>query len=261
MRHIILTGASRGIGAAIARALGARGAHVILAARGDLQPTAELVRAAGGQATEVRCDLTRAEERQRLLDTALALGPVHGLINNAGVERAVAFHEQSPADIDEQLALNLHAPLQLTRALLPSLIAQRSGAIVMISSMSGKSPTPWNSVSTATKYALNGFTAALRIELEGTGVHAGVVGPSFVADAGMWANTGVQAPPWVAEVPLHDVVRATLAALDGQNEVLVTTPLARPMLALTALFPSLDRFVLQRLGVLDVLRARAKAVG
>ena len=258
MERIILTGASRGIGVAIARALGARGAHVVLAARGELEQTAEAVRAAGGEATAVSCDVTRPEDRERLLEVALAGGPVTALVNNAGVEVPIAVVDQSAEQIDRQLAVNLQAPIHLTRQLLPHLVAQGRGAVVMISSMSGKSPTPWNAIYTATKHGLNGFTASLRIELEGTGVHAGVVCPSFVAGEGMWASTGVKAPLLLREVPLDAVVAGTLAVLDGASEVLVTSPLARPMLAMGQLFPSLDRRLLGALGVLDVLRARAK---
>lgn len=258
MERIILTGASRGIGAAIAQALGRRGAHVVLAARGDLEATAEAVRAAGGEATTVPCDVTLAEDRARLLEIALAGGPVTGLINNAGVEVPLAVIDQDEEQIQRQLAVNLTAPILLTRALLPHLVAAKRGSVVMISSMSGRSPTPWNAIYTATKFGLNGFTASLRIELEGSGVKAGVVCPSFVADEGMWAKTGVKAPALVQEVPLDAVVRATLAVLDGAPEVLVTSPLARPLLALTQLFPSLDRRVLGWMGVIDVLQARAR---
>ena len=257
MAHVVLTGASRGIGVAIAEALGRRGDRVVLAARGDLGATVDAVHAAGGEAVAVPCDVAVAADRERLVAAAIADGPVDAVIHNAGVEVPIAFADQSPEQIERQLAVNLHAPLALTRLFLPHLLARRRGAICAVSSMSGRSPTPWNSVYTASKYGLNGFFAALRIELEGTGVHAGVVCPSFVADAGMWAATGVKAPRLVAEVPLADVVAAVLAVLDGAPEVLVTTPLARPMLALNQLFPSLDRRLLGWLGVLDVLKARA----
>ena len=89
--------------------------------------------------------------------------------------------------------------------------------------MSGKSPTPYNAIYSATKYALNGFVASLALELEGSGVHVGTVCPSFVADAGMWADSGVQAPTLMKEVPLNQVLKAVKAVLSGSTtEVLVT---------------------------------------
>lgn len=258
--RIVLTGASRGIGVAIAEALAARGAHLILTARdpAGLAATAEKVVARGGTAEVVAGDLLEPEDLDRLVAVVLAGGPPTGLVNNAGVEVPIAVIEQTPEQIERQLRVNLHGPIQLTRALLPSMVEAGRGAVCMVSSMSGKSPTPYNAIYTATKFGINGFTASLRVELEGTGVHAGVVCPSFVADAGMWHDTGATAPALVQEVPLHKVVDGVLAVLDGRSEVLVTTPLARPLLALTQLFPSIDRKVLGALGVLDTLKARSK---
>lgn len=258
---IVLTGASRGLGALIARAFAGRG-HLVLAARdaAGLEAVAADVRAAGGQATPVVCDVSRAEDRARLVAAADAAGPVEVLINNAGIEIPVAVLDQRDDDVVRQLDVNLLAPIQLTRALLPGMVARKRGAVVMISSMSGKSPTPYNAIYTATKHGLNGFTASLRIELLGTGVHAGVVCPSFVAEAGMWADTGVKAPALMREVPPDRVVAAVQRVADGAAEVLVTPGPVRPLLAIGQLFPSLDAFMLRRIGVLDALRRRAVAV-
>ena len=100
--------------------------------------------------------------------------------------------------------------------------------------------------------------ASLRLELADTGVTAGVVCPSFVADAGMWADTGLRASKAMREVPLAKVVAGVRAALGGQGEVLVTPNPVRPLLALKELFPGLDGAVLGALGVMDTLKARAK---
>lgn len=260
-RVVVLTGASRGIGAALAADLGRAGAHVVLAARDadGLARVAESVRAAGGRATVVVADVTRAEDRARLLEEAEAAGPVEVLVNNAGIEIAMALVDQTPEDVERQIAVNLTAPLLLTRAALPGMVARGRGRVVMVSSMSGKSPTPWNAVYTATKHGLNGFAASVRIELSGTGVHVGVVCPSFVAEAGMWADTGVKAPALMREVAPARVIAAVHAVLDGAGEVLVTPGPIRPLLAMAQLFPTLDGAVLRSIGVLDTLRERAKA--
>jgi len=258
--RIVLTGASRGIGVAIAEGLARRGAHLILTARDaeGLASTAARVRAAGGTSEQVVADVAKPADRDRLVEQVLSGGAPTALVNNAGVEVPVAVVDQTPEQIELQLLVDLHAPILLTRALLPSMVEAGRGAVVTVSSMSGKSPTPYNAIYTAAKFGVNGFTASLRVELEGSGVHAGVVCPSFVAGAGMWHDTGAKAPRWVKEVPLHKVVDGVIAVLDRRkSEVLVTTPLARPMLALAQLFPGVDRTLLEVTGVMGALRERA----
>ncbi len=259
-RVVVVTGASRGIGVAVAEALARRGAHLVLSARGEpgLQSTAAKVRAAGGEATVVPGDVTSATDRAALLEAAASIGPLYGLVNNAGIEVAVAVVDAEPAAIEQQIMVNLLAPLLLTRAVLPGMVERGQGRIAMMSSMSGKSPTPYNAVYTATKHALNGFTASLRIELLGSGVHVGTVCPSFVADSGMWSSAGVAPPKMMREVPVARVAQGVLQVFEGASEVLVTPMPVRPLLALNQLFPSLDAFVLERMGVMDALRARAK---
>lgn len=261
-RVTILTGASRGIGVAIARELARDGGVLVLTARdlAGLELTAEAVRAAGAKAHVVVGDVTLPEDRERLLQEARSLGDIEVLVNNAGLEIAIALVDQTPDDIQRQLAVNLTAPILLAREVLPEMVSRGRGAVVMISSMSGKSPTPWNSIYTATKFGLNGFTASTRIELHGTGVNIGVVCPSFVAGAGMWADTGVKAPRMMREVPLERVAQGVRAVINGAGEVLVTPSPVRPLLAIAQLLPGMDRPVLERMGVLRVLRERAQTI-
>lgn len=262
---IIITGASRGLGSVIARDLASDkpGRPLVLTARdGDrLESLAAELRSSGARVTVVAADISVAADRERVLAAARAIGPIEVLINNAGLEIPKAVVDQTPEDIDRQIAINLLAPIHLTRALLPELIAQRRGVVVMISSMSGKSPTPYNAIYSATKFGLNGFTASLRIELDGTGVHAGVVCPSFVAEAGMWADSGGRAPAMMREVPTRAVAEGVRRVMAGAAEVLVTPTPVRPVLALAQLFPSLDRIVLRRTGVLSAMRDRARRPG
>jgi len=257
---VVLTGASRGIGAAIAVDLAGAGAHLVLVARDrtGLDAVAAQVVGAGGAVTVVVADLTTDEDRARVVAAAQAVGPVAGLINNAGMEIPLAVVDLSADDVQRQIALNLHAPIDLARRLTPGMVARERGAVVFVSSMSGKAPTPYNAVYTATKYGLVGFSASLRLELEGTGVTCGVVCPGFVASAGMWADTGVAPPRWMGEVPLARVVGAVRRVLSGAGEVLVTPTPMRPLLAVGQLFPGLSGRVLGWLGVLDTLRERTR---
>lgn len=258
-RIILLTGASRGIGARIAEALAARGAHLILTARSEaaLAQVAEACRAHGATVEVVAADLSDPTDRARIVAAVEANGPLAAVIHNAGLEIPVAVVDQSEADILAQLHTNLTAPILLTRALLPAMIARGRGAIVMVSSLSGKSATPYNAIYAATKHGLNGFTASLRLELADTGVTAGVVCPGFVAETGMWADSGVAAPTFLKEVPPGAVVAGVLRALDGAPEVLISAAPIRSLLALGQLFPRLDGTVMRATGILAALRERA----
>ena len=259
---VVLTGASRGIGKAIAVDLAREGASLVLAARdvAGLEAVAEEVRRYDAPVQMVRTDVTDPADRAALIEAAEAVGPVEVLINNAGVEYPVSVMDHRSDEVEREIAVNLTAPIELTRLALAQMIPRKRGAVVMVSSMSGKSPTPYNAIYAATKYGLNGFTASLRIELRETGVHAGVCCPSFVADAGMWADGGVRAPAMLREVGLDKVVAGVRAVIDGKPEVLVTPTPVRPLLALGQVFPKLDQAMLSRLGVLPVLEERARRV-
>ena len=184
-------------------------------------------------------------------------GPIDILINNAAVEITRSLVDQTDRDVEAQLLTNLAAPIELTRLVLPGMLERRRGAIVNVSSMSGKVATPYNAIYAATKHGLNGFTKSLRLELQGSGVHAGVVCPSFVGRTGMWADTGQRAPALMREVKPEMVVRAVFAVLNGAGEVLVTPGPIRPLLALREMFPSIEGSVLRGLGVMEAMRARA----
>jgi short-subunit dehydrogenase len=255
---IVLTGASRGIGVHIARSLAKPGVRLVLAARSEagLQTTADIVRELGAEAVVVPCDVSNPDDIARLAEVA---GKVDILIHNAGIEQVCHAHEQDPDQAELQVRVNLIGPIRLTRAIVPGMIERGTGTVVMVSSMAGKSPTPFNAVYAATKFGLNGYASSLRIELLQTGVHVGTVCPGFVANTGMWADGGHKAPTLFSEVSPERVVKAVHAVIRGKPEVLVTPGPIRPMLALTQFFPRLDGFVLKNIGVLRTMRARAIA--
>ena len=208
---VVVTSASRGVGRVIAADLAPRnGGNLVLAARdgAGLRVTARprRVRRCEGDHRFVRHQprrRPRTSRRHRAGERAVDL-----LVNNAGVEVCLPVIDQTDEDIERQVQVNLLGPMQLTRAFVPHMIANGRGAVVMISSVSGKGPTPYNAIYAATKYRIDGFTASLRIELEGTGVTAGVVCPGFVKGTGMWADLQLKTPALIPEVDPALVARA-----------------------------------------------------
>jgi uncharacterized protein len=256
----ILTGASRGIGTYIAKTLAARGVNLVLAARNadKLEETRRACEAAGVRAIAVATDVTSMDDLRALVAAAeREFGTIDILVNNAGIEITRSVNDLSVEQVDDVIRTNLSAPIWLTKLVLPAMLARRRGAIVNVSSLSGKSATPYNAIYSATKHGLNGFTSSLAIELDGTGVNAGVVCPGFVANAGMWADTGAKAPRMMREVSPQRVANGVIQAIKGAGEVLVSPMPIRPLLALSELFPGMTKFATKRLGVLDAFKSRA----
>jgi short-subunit dehydrogenase len=189
-KRVVITGASRGIGADLARRFAAAGARVALVARGA-EAIEKLAADLGGDAYP--CDLASRAERDALIPRIEADGPIDVLVNNAGLLDTAGFATTDPASIDAVIDVNLHAPIQLTRAVLPGMLARGSGRIVDISSMAGASCTPGTATYSATKAGLTHFNACLRAELLGTGVTSLVVelGP---VETEMEANLHTHAP-------------------------------------------------------------------
>jgi short-subunit dehydrogenase len=262
--HAVVTGASRGIGPFIATALAERGVNLTLTARSlnALDGTRRQVQALGVRSVEVACDVTSRADLARLADTAQgALGPVDILVNNAGIEVMAPLTEHSFEQIDDVLRTNVTAPIWLTRQLLPAMLARRRGAIVNVASMAGKAAPPYFPVYATSKAALIGFSRSLRAELEGSGVTVGVVCPTFVSQAGMWAKFGGKAP-WIArEVSPRQVALAVLRAVEGAEEILVTQGPVRPLLALNELFPGFGAAFMRRLGVTRAIAAESARRG
>lgn len=259
-RNAILTGASRGIGVYIAKRMAAEGINLTLAARDatKLEETRAACAGAGVRVTTVSTDVGSIEDLRELVAAAeRENGPTDILVNNAGIEITKSVIDHSFDDVDAILLTNLTAPIRLSKLVLPGMVARRSGAIVNVSSMSGKSLTPYNAIYSTSKSGLNAFTASLKVELDGTGVHAGVVCPGFVADAGMWADTGQAAPRMASEVSPERVANAVIAVIRGAREELIMPMPVRPLLALQELFPSLGGTMLKRMGVLDSFKGRA----
>ena len=188
---VLVTGASRGIGAAIARAFAEAGASLCLSGRdaAALERAADDVRSAGGTVAYTGChDLARRSGTDTLAaDIGAAVGGVDVLVNNAGIgsrEDLRPLTEFDPAFWDTTIALNLTAPFLLCRALVPGMQARRSGRVINVASINGRVPSSHASAYVASKHGLIGLTRALALEVaaDGVTVNALCPGPVDVGD-------------------------------------------------------------------------------
>jgi citronellol/citronellal dehydrogenase len=197
---VVVTGASRGIGAEIARVFAAEGGRVVAAARtlregehqyaGSLESTVAEIRAAGGEATPVAVDISREEECERLIAEARkAYGPIDVLVNNAALTYFFPVHDYPVNRWMRSWAVNFHAPFILSKLALDDMIARKTGAIVNISSGAaigpGRGPYETNMLPGGTCYgaekaALERFTQGLAAEVQQYGVSVTCVAPSQV---------------------------------------------------------------------------------
>jgi short-subunit dehydrogenase len=216
---VLLTGASGGIGQAIARAIAARGGKLILSGRRAevLEPLAEQL---NGRALAV--DLTQAEEVDRLCEQS---GDVDILIANAALPGVGMLDSFTIEEIDRALAVNLRAPIALAHALAPKMVARGRGQLLFMSSLNAKAATPQTAIYNATKFGLRGFALSLRDDLRASGVGVSLIHPGFIRDAGMFASSGAKLPPGVGTRAPEDVARATIAAIEHDRGEVDVAPL------------------------------------
>lgn len=218
---VLLTGATGGLGAAIARALHAEGASLVLTGRNRtlLDPLA----------AELGADAAPADLTDRAaLQSLVADHPeVDILIANAAVPASGLLDSFSEAEVDRIIEANLTAPIQLVHALLPRLVERRRGHIVLVSSLSGKVASPGASMYAATKFGLRGFGLGLRQDLAEHGVGVSIVTPGFIRDAGMFAKSGAEdaLPPGVGTCTPQEVAAATVSAITKNRAEVTVAPL------------------------------------
>jgi short-subunit dehydrogenase len=252
-RTVLLTGATGGIGHAIARALAARDARLVLTGRREevLVPLAVEL-----SARSVACDLARPEEVDRLLGE---VGNADVLVANAALPASGELSSFSVEEIDRALAVNLRAPIVLARALSAGMVARGAGHLVFVSSISGKTASAGSSIYSATKYGLRGFALGLREDLRGAGVGVSTVFPGFVSDAGMFHDADVRLPGYVATRTPDQVAAAVLRAIERNRSEVDVAPLGlRVGAAVAGLVPELTGRLQRRLGSEAIARAMAE---
>jgi short-subunit dehydrogenase len=199
----VVTGASRGIGAAVAHALAREGLRVLLVGRDAvrLSQVSGEITAAGGTAFPLVQELTASEAPDRVVEVARErLGPPYLLVNNAGVATAQRFDRRPREDWERELSTDLVAPVRLTHSFLPILLGQGRGHVMFIGSASADRPLPRLAVYSAAKAALRGFGRALDLEVARRGVRVSVVEPVYV-------RTDLGRRPTDTEAPLERLAR------------------------------------------------------
>jgi NADP-dependent 3-hydroxy acid dehydrogenase YdfG len=185
-RTAAITGASRGIGAAIARRLAADGARVVLMARSE-EPLRALAAELGQGALAVPCDMRRPDAARVALEALESFAPdgPDVVVNNAGTFLAAPAHETSVDAFRETLELNLTAPFSFVRTFLPGMRRRGAGHLVTIGSVADRTVFPGNAAYAASKHGLRALHEVLRAELRGTGVRTTLVSPGAV-DTALW---------------------------------------------------------------------------
>jgi short-subunit dehydrogenase len=253
-RSVLLTGATGGLGVAIARALAGRGASLLLTGRRS--EVLDSLAAELGARTIV-CDLADPAAVDRLADEASS---VDVLVANAGLSASGPLTSFSQEELDRALTVNLRAPMTLARALAAPMIAQRFGHLVFVSSLSGKAASPGGSVYSATKFGLRGFALALREDLRPHGVGVSVVLPGFIRDAGIFHESNARLPPFVGTRAPEDVGAAVVRAIERNRGEIEVAPLTlRAGAAAAGLVPGLAAAVQRRLGADQIATAHAES--
>lgn len=217
-RKALLTGATGGLGRAIAQALAERGAQLLLSARSPEALEALAAELPGSGHRVLPADLAEPDAAERL--AAEAAG-TEILIANAGLPGAGLLTDFSAEEVKRALRVNLEAPMLLARALYPAMLEAGDGHLVFVASLSGKAASPRSSVYNATKFGLRGFAFALRADLASSGVGVSIVSPGFIREAGMFAESGAKPPPGMGTATPEQVGAATVKAIE-RNKVEVT---------------------------------------
>ncbi len=251
-RRILLTGATGGLGTAIAEALSGRGAELVLSGRRTTELAALAGRTGG---TALTADLA---DPQGLEALCAAAREVDIVVANAGVGCDVPVAALGGHDIDAAMDVNLRGPIHLATSFAQSRIEQHQpGAVVVMGSLAGLATTPGNCLYNATKFGLRGFALSLREDLSPYGIGVSIVEPGFIRDAGMFAESGRELPKVVRTNTPRDVALGVVDAITNDRaEVFVAPVELRVAATLATAAPALNAWAQRRIGAAEMAATR-----
>jgi short-subunit dehydrogenase len=221
-RTALLTGATGGLGRAIAKALAQRGASVALSARKAEALEALAAELPGEGHRVLPADLAEPGAAELL---AAEAGEIDVLVANAGLPGTAWLADFTPEQVTRTLRVNLEAPMLMAQALFPAMIERGSGHLVFIASLNGKAGTPRTSIYCATKFGLRGFALGLRTDLGPKGVGVSLVSPGFIREAGMFADSGAKPPPGMGTGTPQQVGAAVVKAIERDKVEVAVAPI------------------------------------
>ena len=251
----LVTGATGGLGEAIARACADRGSRVVVSGR-----RAEQLEAIATElgAMPVVADLANASDVAKLVET---VGDLDILVSNAALPGGGTVESFSVEEIDRLLAVNLRAAIVLSRCFAEGMRQRARGHLVFVSSLAAAFPTPGLTLYNATKAALTSYALSLRGELASSGVGVSIINPGPISDAGMWADTGLAPPIGLRMRAPNDVALAVVRVIQTNKAKVDVAPLAlRVGAVIVSAMPSTFVRVAPRLGAHKVTDAMAEAL-
>ena len=239
----LITGATGGLGGAIARGLRAKGAELVLTGRrlDVLEPLANELGPPHSWPTWRTPRTSSGWSRRPAASTCSCSTPA---LPGSG-----AVLDYTPEQIQSAVAVNLLSPALMARRFAAEMLTRKHGHIVFIGSLSGKAATPGTGIYSMTKFGLRGFAHGLRQDLHGTGVGVSIVQPGFVRDAGMFADTGLEPPPGAGTTTPEKVVKGVISAIErNRAEVNVAPVQLRAATQLAGAAPAFSAAVARKIG-------------
>lgn len=238
-KRVLLTGATGGLGRAIAVALAERGAQLVLSSRKREELEKLAIELPGDRHSVAVSDLAEPGAAEELAKEA---GAIDILVANAGLPGSGRLESYSEENIGRAVRVNLEAPMIIARGLLPAMHSAGAGHLVFISSLAGKSASPRASIYNATKFGLRGFALGLREDLagDGSGIGVSVVMPGFIRGAGMFAESGAAPPPGMGTATPEQVAAGVVSAIERNRAEVAVAPLRqRALVSFAHVFPAI----------------------